>query len=289
MSEYSIGYDPTQEPFQAEEPAKVEESSIEQKSSWRLKAAFETEIKALLGEVKIEGLDNLKEIPKGRKVVIATSHISDIDIPVAVYAMADKLDVLITNQSTQYSFMVDPASNVGMRIAGRDNFMPIDYKVAADPKAPKEPNSFNPENFENMIPAMEKGKAVIMAAHNPSHSGHLEKGGYGAVYLAEISDAIIVPVGVSVESVDGEQLGMAENAVATIKNRPKTDVQIGKPFELEKIPNIQNFQTILAKRKNGEKISKEERTEFLEITKQLSDRSDKLMEKISDLVWEEKR
>lgn len=289
MSEYIEGYNPEEVMPDQIDQAVSSPEDLEQKSSWRLKKAFETEIKALLGEVKVEGLDNLKEIPKDRKVIVATSHISDLDIPMTVYALADKLDLIITNQSTQYSFKVDPGSNIGMRIAGRENFMPIDYKVADDKKAPKQPNSFNPENFEKMIPAMENGKAVIMAAHNPSHSGHLEKGGYGAVYLAEISDAIIVPVGISIESVDGEQLGMAENAVATIKNKPKAGVNVGKPFELEKIPGIENFQVVLEKRKNGEKISPEERTQFLEITKQLENRSEQLMAKISDLVWEEKR
>src|SRR6202044_1004644 len=101
-------------------------------------------------------------------------------------------------------------------------FLPIDF---AGKGADKRPTAFNPDNFVPMMEAMDKGKAMIIAGHNPSLEGHLEEGGYGAVYLAEMADATILPV--SIDIISTENLGTARNRMKTFLHKPDARVRIG--------------------------------------------------------------
>lgn len=169
--------------------AKNETNEHERVSSRRFMAAIDANLKMTVGEVRVEGREHLSEIPPGKKVIIVTTHISDVDIPVAASVLGREFDVAVTNMPTQHSFLKDPAIHTAIRIAGKDNFIPID---------------FSQENFGKMKSALESGRAVIVAGHAPSREWKLERGGYGAAYLANVvDDAIILPVTMNTLAEDG--------------------------------------------------------------------------------------
>ena len=254
------------------------------RTSKRLLMAIEADVKLATGEIQTHGEEHLREIPPDKKVIIATTHISDLDVPIATLKLGKFFDIAITNQSIHHSFLGEPSTNIGMRIAGRENFIPIDTKKIEG----KKQGEFNPQNFAPMREALEKGKAIIIAAHNPTQKWKLSKGGYGAAYLTAISEnVVILPVVVNIES--DEKLGMAETILKDVVKRPDASVYIQKPIELEKINGIEDFEKILGKRKRGEKLTKEERLRFSELKMALEKRSDRIMQALASDLPEKKR
>jgi hypothetical protein len=171
-------------------------------------------------------------------------------------------------------------------MAGKDNFIPIDYK-----KIPggKQASSFNPDNFDPMKEALEEGKAVVVAAHNPTQEWNLPKGGYGVSYLSDIAgdNVMILPVAVDLES--EESVGMFENQLKTLLNKPTAHVRIGEPMTLEKVPGIEDFSSIMHKRRRHETLTPEDRERFSKLSDTIREQSDTVMKKIAEYVPEEKR
>ena len=141
------------------------------------------------------------------------------------------------------------------------------------------------ENFEPAEKALTEGKDILIAAHNPSQEPvqNLDniKGGYGGVYLAEVTDAYILPITVVLD----KATGMYEPSLKILKNltdKPNASVAIGKPFKLEKIDGIEHFSEINEKRKNGIKLTEEERIEFSRLADALREKSQEVMKKMSE-------
>jgi 1-acyl-sn-glycerol-3-phosphate acyltransferase len=272
MSRESRGYNPEEEQVGPKEFTPK-----------RLMVAMQAWKKGATRDVQIYGRENLQELPRERKIVVATSHGTDLDIPLTVYALGKDLDLAIINESVHHDFFAEPPTNFGMRLAGKENFIPIDYKGRG---AHKTPRAFNPENFAPMAEALEKGKRVVIAAHNPLHKGETEpKGpGYGAAYLAETSGAVILPVAVRKKS--AEVSALYEDALKNLMRRPDMDVIIGAPFELPKIPGIEEMHVIMAKRAAGEKLEPQERQRFSDLTDQLKQQAQTVLDKVLALGQE---
>lgn len=250
----------------------------------RLRIALKELVGASVKKTNLLGKEHLSEIPADKKVIIATTHITDIDVPVVASELANEFDLALAHKSTQRSFMADPMTYVGINLAGKNNFLPLDFKKGG------KIGEFNPENFVPMEEALEKGKTVVISAHNPTYDGNFpEKGGFGVAYLASLEDnTIILPVAVRLES--EETLGMAANPLKTLLKRPEATVMIGKPFELEKIGNIENLKKISEKRKaRKEKLTKEDLLMFHEISMQLREQSSLIMDKLAEMLGTEEK
>lgn len=52
-------------------------------TSKRLLMAIGADVKLATGKIQTHGEEHLKEIPPDKKVIIATTHISDLDVPIA--------------------------------------------------------------------------------------------------------------------------------------------------------------------------------------------------------------
>jgi len=59
-------------------------------TSKRLLMAIGAEVKLATGEIQTHGEEHLKEIPPDKKVIIATTHISDLDVPIATLKILGK-------------------------------------------------------------------------------------------------------------------------------------------------------------------------------------------------------
>ncbi|MBI5004856.1 MAG: hypothetical protein HZC04_01560 [Candidatus Lloydbacteria bacterium] len=263
----------------------AEEKKKKEKTPERLLLALEAQLKLTVKELKLHGEEHLRQIPEGKKVIIATTHISDLDIPIVAAALGRHFNIAITNMSIHHSFLAEPPTNIGMRIAGKENFLPIDFHKTEGIKRA----SFNPDNFLPMKEALEKGKAVVIAAHNPTQKWSLPKGGYGASYLSDITEGetVVLPVAVNLES---EKLaGMYETQLKNLTEKPIVNVYISEPMELNKIPGIEDLSKMVHKREAGERLTPEERERFSELKKSLQAQSDAIMEKLAASLPEEKK
>ena len=131
----------------------------------RLMLALEALVKLQTKSIEVDGKEHVKEIPPDSKVVVATTHLSDLDVPLSAYALGNELNLVITNESVHHHFNQEAPTNIGLHIAGKENFIPIDYKKTGGKKRPR---GFNPDNFVPMAEALENGKGVVIASQNPS-------------------------------------------------------------------------------------------------------------------------
>lgn len=250
----------------------------------RLWLANEVNLRLAVSNVEVAGKENIKRIPEGAKVVIMTTHLTDLDIPVSIHAVGKDLDVVVTNQSTHHKLsgpQSEAITNIGLHIAGKKNFIPIDYYK--DKTGKKSPKAFNPDNFEPAVSALKEGKAVMIAAHNPSQETGEKlddiKGSYGGVYLALLSDAYILPVTVALDRAGG----MYEpSLLKTYKklDRPNATAFIGQPFKLERVGGIERFSELA--KKSGNKLNEEERIEFSKLADILREKSREVLKRMSE-------
>ncbi|MFH0851994.1 MAG: hypothetical protein V1845_00065 [bacterium] len=242
-------------------------------------------LKAQFGKIEVNGQENLDLIPRDRRVIFASTHLSNFDVPISIYSVGQHFRLLIGDASTHSKFSENPTGYIGNRLAGKENFVPIKHKK--DEKG-VERGRFNPEDLENLKTAFEEKKALMMSVYySGEEKNNLpDKGGYGAVYLAEIADALIVPVAVDIKS--KEKTEMQKNVVKAILSFPDVQVNIGKPIELPKIEGIEGLKEIWEKRKT-DKLSKEETEEFHSLSQQLREQSDLVMKKLAELLPKEKR
>ncbi len=185
----------------------------------------------------VEGLENLINIPKNENLVISTTHLSDIDMEVAVTTVASYRDVSVTSQSIN---LKNPIVGRIMRWVGKNEVYGISGKLGK-----KGTRSliyrFNPQDYEAMKVPVEKGRAMIIAAHKPAYEWKLpDKPGLGAIYLAQISRATILPAAVDVQYPKFIDLH-PNNVTGTLKRllqRKRLDVKVtfGKPIRLDPIP-----------------------------------------------------
>lgn len=249
---------------------------IPKKTSRRLMVALRLNLEPAIGNagrLNISGQENLEEIPKDKPLVIVTTHISDIDVQAVTYALGNELPIKLVNQSTQFDTKVAPQMALILKLAGQNNFIPVDFRQVAGQIRP----FFNRENYRPMEEALKEGHVVIIAGHNPSYNGILpDKGGYGAVYLAQLAGAVLLPVAVNLDGpppISGRWTDLIRN----LSHRPRASVIIGKPLtDLDKpiSPPINNSQS---------------HADFKESYRQLRKRSVQIMQSLAALLPKEKR
>jgi lauroyl/myristoyl acyltransferase len=147
---------------------------------------------------RVEGQSNLAELGTGTPHIIAVSHSSEFDIPLAMKALGRHLDIAITDQSSHHNPAQELGMYISLRLVGKDNFIPISYESTSGIKLPA---SFNPNDAEPMLKAIGAGKSIMVAAHNPittNERGEIDppRAGYFAAYLSALSGIPILPVGI---------------------------------------------------------------------------------------------
>lgn len=216
--------------------------------NWRLRAALRGNLEFVIGNaghLDVQGRENFDKLDPQKMTIVVPSLLTDVDVQMAAYAMMKEGVVekpKIVNQSTQFHKDQDKQAYIGISIAGKDNFLPVDYRAGtADTPASAKP--FNPDNFKKIAEAMHEGYTPVMAAYNPRYDGEMpDQGGYGVVYLAQLlgtENVQILPIGVTIDA--KEQAAYANNikgVLKGVKNRPNGHVHVGEPITLERIEDI---------------------------------------------------
>lgn len=189
---------------------------------------------ATIQRPKVEGLHNLQEIPEDQPVIFAVSHLSDADVPAAAEALLHyrSLDIVILQTG-----VADLKQKPFIYLAGRYNFHTVKNTFNLRTQTPH--TRFNQADFKEMKEAMQRGRDMMIAAHNPTRNWQLpDNPGIGAVYLAQITGAPIVPVVLDIHS--ETPVGMAHDITGALSRlirrmRPEATLRIGQAMMLEKL------------------------------------------------------
>lgn len=259
-------------------------------SSFRFRFLVDKLVKSAASRTEVTGRENLESLPRNAKVIFATTHITDLDVPAAANALAGDFDLVLGDISQHRHFKVDPITYTGQTLAGRDNFAPIGFHK--DAKGNWQADPFDYKDFDPMAKSLENGKAVVIAAHNPSTERQMtDNPGYGAVYLAQkAKDVYIVPVAINIDSHKPVGNANVKNFIETglARFRTKANVTIGVPYKPEAI-DIKAREDILKKRESGQKLDEKD-IEVLSTTRsQIKKEATKLMEKLAKMTPEAKR
>jgi len=259
---------------------KVENTS-QRKTPLRLRLALEAQIRLLSKNFEIIGEENLAVIrdilekEPDAKFIIAPSHFSDLDVSAAGKAFGNDLDLQITTES-----LLPEQHKI---IPGKENFTSLDFKEDDNSKR----GVFNPENFIAIKEKMNEGKTPWFAIHEFSRETQMEQAKIGAVYLAELTNAYVIP---SALEIKGKNFKLDENgsALGQLKNRLDLSYHIGKPFRLEKF-DVSPIASILKKRERGEKLEPGELALAREVHKKLKQQAERVAFSVSAMLPEEQR
>ncbi|MGH7245463.1 MAG: hypothetical protein ACREGI_00845 [Candidatus Levyibacteriota bacterium] len=275
-------------------------------TSFRFTRAMELASRVVIGNTsslrrEVDSLENLVGIPQHAPIILAVSHLSDTDLPIAGYALADRFDIAVTNQSTQHSLRSGGILHLGVVAAGQNNFYPITYEEQfADGKKRIVAGRFNPDDYLRMVDGLGEGKAIAIAAHNPSHEEEptlARHGGMAVPFLAELAQAVIIPVGVVINRTNGERrVGMAETMAQDIitgirhpSQKPHAHVFIGRPLfpqgrdrEAEHYASLLRIQSYQQRR--DERLKPEQEAELQRLQALFRDRSSAVMRELARIL-----
>lgn len=255
------------------------------RSSWRMRLSARLWQRCLLkiGKGEIEGMEHVATLPTDKHVIVATTHVSDADVGVAVNALADDLSLGIANQSLHHSWRGDWRMYLALSLIGKDRFFAVDFVKTRNGIV----GSFNPDNYLLMAEAMtQRGISMLVPAHSPCFTGRLPaRGGLGAVYLGQISkSSVILPVAVDVEYRNGRALrGIS---LLNLLRRPVTvKTIIGEPFQFPAIRDVEDFAFLTRNKVRSEAAD----VRYHAIRQCLFRQSDELMQRLATLLPDAKR
>lgn len=239
-------------------------------------------------DFSVDGSEALAEFKKANpdaKFVVMASHTNNLDAPAAVKALGGHFDMLLTGESLLLEKLKYLPQRAMINLMGKENFFPLDYISGQG----KKHGSFNPENFEGLDEKISSGKTPWIAGHPFSRAGQMKKASIGPVYLAQKSGAYIVPCGLETHGGSDSMGGIKEQTKGMAK-RSDTSAKfhVGEPVKLPYI-DINIIEKVFHKRKNGEKVSEEEKTVFSETVSALRSQAESLNSSIANMLPEKQR
>ncbi len=271
---------------QLENPNLTSEKRKENITPGHLRAYGEQVIAMFCKKFAVEGGEALRrareEEPDG-KFILTAAHLNNLDVPAALKAMGPEFNIQITGESVLVEKLKYLGHRLMIKLAGKENFTPLDYEEDESGKH----GEFNPDNFSELEEKMEEGKTPWIAAHPFALDGKMKRASIGPVYLAQRTGAKIIPTALEVRGGSVNLEGAMESAKNLLK-RSEAIYHIGEPVEFPPI-DVTIIETVLKKRRQSEKISREELAEFSRVHRQLREQADSLGEIIAQLLPEEMR
>lgn len=262
---------------------KTSQPRARQSSSVRLRCCVGLLNFLHLKRIMVSGQQHLESISAEQRVIFATTHLGDLDVPAVISEAGKWFDVVIANESVQHSFTSRTRINTALHLAGIQNFLSVEYK---DIEGHDAKPHFRAVNFVPMQRALESGKSVLIAAHNPVKKNELPRGGYGAVYICAMTkDAVIVPVTVDVQS--SELLDSYSSP--SFSRRPLAQLVFHPAMRVAQINRLEEFGHLAEKIHHDTSVSDEERAEYERIRQALQVESDKIMRVLASALPPHKR
>lgn len=178
----------------------------------------------------IEGIENLPKVP----CVVATTHLSDIDVSEVVMAIAGQRKVGIVSQETNLRY---PPFKPFIAAMGKENL----FSIENDFENNNATYRLRIDDFKKMQEGInQQRRTMVIAAHKPTRDWRLpEKGGMGAVILAHMANVPLVPAAVDIKS--ATPVAQSTDIKTRLKNfvtmnRPEAKIIFGEPIQISEIP-----------------------------------------------------
>lgn len=211
----------------------------------RLQMLLEAACFLTTGTLTVEGGENLTLVKDRQPLVIAATHLTDLDMLLAGKVAGEKRDTVMTYTERINDPLRYPAQYIGMRMAGKHNFLPVDKGVHR--------NGLSLPSLHRIVEAVNKGKTPVIAAHSPARPREFGRwAGVAAPYVALKTGALVLPVTVRMQS-DDKRVGMGSYPIETLTRRSDVHVQIGEALQLEQSPmlDMDALDVILDRRMDG--------------------------------------
>lgn len=244
----------------------------------RLRAALALMRIGAVGKLTVSGTEHFQDVPSERKLILAATHLTDIDMPITAMVASRHADVAITHTAFLQDRKSKPGSWACLKIAGSKNFFPIDRETNGQDRPVRQ---LDLGRFSTVLKAMEADKAVVVAAHRPS-TREFGRPGIAVPYLAAAAGALILPVAVKVSG--DERVGMGDGRLHTLLTRPDVAVAIGEPIELSERPDVAYMQTLLGKREEGLSLDGDEVVAFRDIARCLKGQGAAIVQVLQDMT-----
>ncbi len=226
----------------------------------RLKKTAEKLLQSFIKEKKVEGREHLTEIPPDRRVVIVSSHFSNLDGPLIIDTFGDGMNLQLAAMSTHFD--ITDVRNFMMSAVGKESFSPISYRRR------NEGAMFNPDDFTTIQKVTEsENKVPWITAHNLKKDREMSRANVGSAYLAEKLNALVIPVAIVLEG-SGASMEGAGEILKAFKDKLSATVRIGVPLEVPRV-DAGFVESIMRKRKCGEMVTSDEKRKFSETVYEL--------------------
>ncbi len=241
-------------------------------------------------EIQVDGKDDLEEFQAEHpddNFVIAGTHFTGLDVHATLSLLGDRFDVQVTGESLAKDI---PAVKFMINQIGSDRFTPLDYEQEEGKL--KKVGIFNPDNFDDLVEKMNDGRTPWMAIHPYTRERGMGKARTGSVYLAQRTNAWIVPTALYLEGgpmnleTPVDSFGQLQ---ARVLGRTKAHYAVGEPIQFESIPNIHIIDLVVRKMHNDEPVTSEERKQFLEVRQTLKQQAKELALVTAQLLPEKYR
>jgi len=151
-----------------------------------------------VGEIQVNGQENLQKLPPERTIIFAVTHLDDISVQALGYwLLANGYDTYFTQQSSHKKIREAPQLAALMRVVGWERFFPIQSRT----KKGKIDARVDFDDYKTIAHAAPR--YVVIAAHNPvkpsDEHALPEKSGKAAPLTAAVSGGVIVPVALHIE------------------------------------------------------------------------------------------
>ena len=244
---------------------------------------FFTKSFTVIGKENLDEVQAVRERTPNSKFVIATSHLSNLDVPAAIKAFGKEFNLQISATSQNFGLTHQEAM---FRIAGKDNFTPLTHTKKTSTNESR--GVFDPKDFTDLVLKTENGKTPWIAAHEFSVSGEMQRAKIGSIYLAQKTDSYILPAALEMKGGASMSLEKPTDVIRGAFNKAEAVYHIGKPFKPEPI-DVSIIENVIEKRKQGVKPTPEEREQFSTAVALLRQQAEKLGEIIASLLPEEMR
>lgn len=240
-------------------------------------------------DIKKPTVEGRERLPQGPSV-IATTHLSDIDVQeIAVEVAKDRKIGIASQASNLTAAIFRPFVNV----IGKENFFPLSNTLALG--GATSAFRLTSEDVRKMSEGVvSQGRTMVVSAHRPVDTWQLpDRPGLAAVVLAHHANVPLIPITLDIES--DIPVALASEIAPRIRRfflrqRPNARMIVGEPVPLSQIPQKDLDQAIdLYSADKRRQMSKEEVTRARQTLSILQQEATQMMQELASKLPEAKR
>ena len=273
-------------------PVGPEEKENEpQKSPDRMISFGNKMIELFCKDFKVDGMENFENFKREHpndKMIITASHMNNLDMPAVLKVFGPKMNIQVSGNELHFKKLKYVVQQIGERIIFGDNFTKLGQKEHQG----VESGVLRSDNFSEIDKKIAEGRTLWMAAHSFSKSGKMRKVDNGALIEAYRQNAWLLPTTLEVRGGTKSLQGVGE-ITKNISNKYGATYHIGEAYKPDPLPeglDINVIEEVINERRSGKKASDIPKfEEFKQVRAFLSEQSEKLGEKIANMLPEEQR